>query len=174
MEVIRPATRKMMYVLVAITVAAIGFGIYSSREKAAMPKPAVQAVPAFTGPLAAARPLHDFGRISMAAGKVSHKFWISNEGGAPLAINRVYTSCMCTEAWLLTPSSRKGPFGMPGHGALPTVYERVFPGQSVQLELVFDPAAHGPSGVGPVDRIVTVNNDAGPPLELRIAALVRP
>lgn len=163
-----------MYVLIAITVAAIGFGIFSSRENAALPKPGVQAAPVTTGPLVAPEPSYDFGTISMAAGKVSHKFWLGNEGAAPVAINRIYTSCMCTDAWLLTPASRKGPFGMPGHGALPSVHERVFPGQKVQLEVVFDPAAHGPSGVGPVDRIVTVNNDAGAPIELRIAALVRP
>jgi hypothetical protein len=174
MEATRPAARAMMYALLAITVAAIGFGIYTSREKAATPRPAIQAPPAPAGPLVAVRPVHDFGTISMAAGKVSHRFWVTNEGDVPVAITRIYTSCMCTEAWLLSPSSRRGPFGMPGHGVLPSVYEQVFPGRSVQLQLVFDPAAHGPAGLGPVDRIVTLNNDAGPPLDLRIAAMVRP
>jgi hypothetical protein len=175
METMKQGTRRTMYVLIALTVAAIGYGIFASQQKAANPKaaaPAAKAAPA--GPLVAAKPSYDFGKISMAAGKVSHKYWISNESSAPVTINKIYTSCMCTEATLLTPSRKKGPFGMPGHGVVPTISEPVAPGQAVQIEVVFDPAAHGPSGVGPIDRVVVIDNNAGRSLELRMAALVRP
>ena len=181
METMKPATRRTMYGLISLTAVAIAVGVFVSQQKAAKPKaaaPAAQAAPAAkaapAGPLVAAKPSYDFGKISMAAGKVSHKYWISNESGAPVTINKIYTSCMCTEATLITPSRKKGPFGMPGHGVAPTISEPVAPGQAVQIEVVFDPAAHGPSGVGPIDRIVTIDNDRGRPLELQMAALVRP
>jgi len=63
---------------------------------------------------------------------------------------------------------------MAGHGPAPRLEERLAPGATAQVEVVFDPAAHGPAGIGQTDRIVTIGNDGGPPLELRFSALVTP
>ena len=63
---------------------------------------------------------------------------------------------------------------MAGHGFTPRLDERLAPGESAQVEVVFDPAAHGPAGIGQTDRIVTIENDGGPSLELRFSALVTP
>lgn len=168
------ANHKTLYALVAITVVAIAFGIFYSLQNTAKQAPRTQAEPRAAGAFAATNVSYDFGKISMAAGKVSHKYWISNSSAAPVTINKIFTSCMCTEASLITPSGKRGPFGMPGHGSLPTIYERMAPGQTAQVEVVFDPAAHGPAGVGPVDRIVTIEHSAGEPLELRMVAVVTP
>ena len=168
---------KMFYWLIAITVIAIGFGIYRSQQKAAAPNPVPQAHAAAQprGALVSARPYYDFGTISMAAGNVSTTYRIKNEGVAPLTINRIFTSCMCTTAMLSTANGRKqGPFGMPGHGPLKSVSAQLAPGEVARLELVFDPAAHGPSGIGRIERVVTVNAQGTPPLELGMVALVRP
>jgi hypothetical protein len=81
---------------------------------------------------------------------------------------------MCTTATLVTPSGRRGPFGMPGHTPIPSIRERLAPGEMAQVEVVFDPAAHGPAGVGRIDRTVTLQNDAGAPLELAFTAMVTP
>ena len=116
----------------------------------------------------------DFGRISMANGQVSHRYTIRNSGSTPLTITKMFTSCMCTTATLTTRSARKGPFGMPGHGWLASVSETLAPGEEAQVDVVFDPAAHGPAGVGPTARSVTVVNDAGLALELRFNAMVTP
>ena len=48
------------------------------------------------------------------------------------------------------------------------------PSEAAYLDVVFDPAAHGPAGVGPTERAVTIESDAGEPLVLGFTALVRP
>jgi hypothetical protein len=163
--------------LIAFAVTLVGFGIYRSdnaakqRHDAQVP---VASANAATGPLLSPEPFFDFGSISMAAGKVSHAFKITNTGNSAVTINKMYTSCMCTVATLKTPAGTKGPFGMPGHGFIPAIFETIPPGGSAQVEVVFDPAAHGPAGVGPTDRVVTIQTNEAPPLALRIAALVKP
>ena len=41
---------------------------------------------------------YDFGRISMAAGKVNRQFTIKNTTDQTVTIGKIYTSCMCTTA----------------------------------------------------------------------------
>jgi hypothetical protein len=72
-------------------------------------------------------------------------------------------------------TARKGPYGMPGHGAAPpAVNARLAAGELANVEVVFDPAAHGPSGLGRIERVVTVESAEAPPLELHMAVMVRP
>lgn len=68
----------------------------------------------------------------------------------------------------------RGPFGMPGHGAIPTINEALEPGTEATIEVVFDPAAHGPAGVGKVNRVVTVETASGEALQLSFQATVTP
>lgn len=116
----------------------------------------------------------DFGAISMAAGKVRHEFKIRNSSTEPVKITQLSTSCMCTEANLITSAGRKGPFGMPGHGFFnPKISEIMNSGEEGTVEVVFDPAAHGPAGVGPIQRAVYIET-AGGTSELEIKAVVNP
>ncbi|MBI2454455.1 MAG: DUF1573 domain-containing protein [Parcubacteria group bacterium] len=125
---------------------------------------------------------YDFGTISMANGKVSKIFTITNSSAEPMQIEKIYTSCMCTEASLIlgSPSAnsgqtlRFGPFGMPGHGLVPKVNQALDAGESAEIEVVFDPNAHGPAGVGAIERIVFVEEKGRQPLELKIKAMVTP
>ena len=126
------------------------------------------------GRLAALTMKYNFGSISMARGKVSHRYLIRNTGAGPILIRKIYTSCMCTTATLVKGARRSDPFGMPGHGLIPTINEPMKPGEDALIEVVFDPAAHGPAGIGPVNRVVTVENSGGRPLELVLAANVTP
>ncbi|MDO8600986.1 MAG: DUF1573 domain-containing protein [bacterium] len=116
---------------------------------------------------------YDFGAISMAAGKVTHEFIIKNNGTEPVEISKIYTSCMCTEASLKIGDVVRGPFGMPGHVALPRVQEMLGAGEGAMLAVTFDPAAHGPAGVGRIERVVSVEN-SGATLEFNISATVTP
>lgn len=101
----------------------------------------------------------DFGNVSMARGNVSHNFKIKNTGSEPLAITRIYTSCMCTTAVLIQGGGKKtGPFGMLGHGFNPSIKLVVNPGEEVEVEAIFDPAAHGPAGLGRINRVITLEN----------------
>lgn len=118
--------------------------------------------------------LFDFGKISMAAGKVSHIFQIRNSSSDPVLITKLYTSCMCTTATLILEGERRGPFGMPGHSIIPQINKTLAPGADANIEVMFDPAAHGPAGVGQVERVVYVETNFASTLELRIKARVTP
>lgn len=125
--------------------------------------------------LAADEKLFDFGTISMAAGIVTHEFKIKNISANDAVIEQIYTSCMCTRASFIKGDVKLGPFGMPGHGLVPRINGTVSLGEDAVIKVEFDPAAHGPAGVGPVDRSVYVfqkNNDK--PIEIKFKAVVTP
>lgn len=124
--------------------------------------------------LSADETAYDFGTISMAAGKVSHKFGIRNLSVLPVNIEKMYTSCMCTIASLITDGESFGPYGMPGHGFIPKINKTLNPGAEAAVEVIFDPAAHGPSGVGKIERVVIIENNGGQPLEIGLTAVVTP
>jgi hypothetical protein len=117
---------------------------------------------------------YNFGTISMAAGNVSHTFKMRNAGGEPVTISKMYTSCMCTVASLMMGNKKFGPVGMPGHGAIPRINQTINPNEEAVVEVVFDPAAHGPAGVGRIGRTVVIENNSGAPVELSFIALVTP
>lgn len=119
-------------------------------------------------------PSYDFGRISMAAGVVRQQFTVENTGASPVTIAKLFTSCMCTRAALTLDDKTFGPYGMPGHGAIPRITAVVPPGGRALLEVTFDPAAHGPAGIGRVARAVTLENDGGAPVQLSFSATVVP
>lgn len=127
-----------------------------------------------SGALEIAETNFDFGTISMASGNVSHKFGLKNKGQGFLRIEKIYTSCMCTTAMLQKGGSLLGPYGMPGHGFVPPVNQEMGPGEEAVIEVTFDPAAHGPAGVGRIERVVKIETDSGNPVLLNIAAMVTP
>lgn len=51
----------------------------------------------------------------------------------------------------------------------------VKPGETVTVKAIFDPAAHGPSGVGPVERQIMISTNADPgQITLQFKAVVTP
>lgn len=119
--------------------------------------------------------LYDFGTISMADGVVRQDFRIKNISSAPIMIEKMYTSCMCTIAEFMMGDRRMGPFGMPGHGVpVPFLRQTIGPGEEAIIAVNFDPAAHGPAGVGRIERLVYLENGGQPLLTLAIRANVTP
>jgi len=118
----------------------------------------------------------DFGTVSMAQGKVSHSFEIKNGGKNNLILNNINTSCMCTTAVLEKNGQTSPEFGMAGMSHNPVFWsEELAPGETANLIVTFDPAAHGPAGVGLVDRVVSVySNDPAGRTDFRITANVTP
>ncbi|MDP3964866.1 MAG: DUF1573 domain-containing protein [bacterium] len=113
------------------------------------------------GVLTVAEAMHDFGTISMQNGTVSYQYELVNTGTEAVVIQEAYTSCMCTTATIIdSKGERHGVFGMTGHGLQRKASIEVPPGKSVTVEAVFDPAAHGPSGVGTIERTVTVETNS--------------
>lgn len=81
---------------------------------------------------------------------------------------------MCTEATLVEGGERFGPFGMIGHGTIPEINRMVEPGRGVLVEAVFDPNAHGPAGIGRINRVISVVVGSRAIVELKLTAYVTP
>jgi hypothetical protein len=110
----------------------------------------------------------------MRSGDVAHNYWIRNTGAAPITVRRMYTSCMCTTAALVKGGRKFDRYGMPGHGYLSPLNQAIAPNEAAMIEVVFDPAAHGPAGIGRIERTVTIETDREAPLELAFVAYVTP
>lgn len=165
-------------IVLALVVAVIAANPGTKPQSAASAAPVTPAASSGAalrvGALSAREIQFDFGPISMAAGKVSHRYWFRNESADPVLIRRVYTSCMCTAATLVKGPRVIGTYGMPGHGPLPDVNEKLVPGEAAYVDVVFDPAAHGPAGLGHTERVVTIEPGAGAPLQVGFTANVTP
>lgn len=117
---------------------------------------------------------YDFGVLSMRDGNIVHNFKVTNATDKDLTIERLSTSCMCTTAYIVDNTSRTGPFGMAGMG-YGTKTNKVFKaGESKDIEVLFDPNAHGPAGIGPMQRVIQLTDSTGGVLQLQITGLVKP
>jgi len=65
---------------------------------------------------------------------------------------------MCTTAQLKTSEGTSKKFGM--HESSTDVV-KVKPGETAELIIEYDPAFHGPSGVGQITRIITMDTNDG-------------
>lgn len=103
----------------------------------------------------------DWGTIKYSGPKATKVFTIKNSGTESLQLTKVKTSCTCTTAQISIDGNKSPLFSM--HAGSPWVGE-VAPGKEAQIEIVFDQTFHGPSGVGPIERYITVEtNDANQP-----------
>lgn len=118
--------------------------------------------------------LYDFGVVLMKDGKISHRFKITNPTDKDLTAEYLSTSCMCTTAYIVDDKSRSGPFGMEGMSSSGKAKMLFKPKESRDIEVVFDPNAHGPAGVGPMQRFVTLTDTNRGKLQLEIRGLVKP
>lgn len=102
----------------------------------------------------------DLGDIPIGGGLVKKQIKITNEGESNLKISKIITSCMCTTASLEVDGKKSPAFGMPGHSSGSLFWSaEIKPRQSGVLEIVYDPAAHGPAGLGPFTRVVTISSN---------------
>lgn len=125
--------------------------------------------------LIASETFYDFGTISMKNWTVTKEFKVTNPTDKDITVSTVLTSCMCTSAFIVaSDGSAKGPFGMQGMGYVPPANEVIETGESRTIRVVYDPNAHGPAGVGRIDRFVTLTDSSGGTLRFEIKALVTP
>lgn len=161
----------VMFGVVVATVALIaGLVVAGSRSG----QPSSDGQPSSTSRFTTDQSSYDFGTISMAAGRVSTDFTVRNATSDTLTISKLSTSCMCTSASLEINQTILGPFGMPGHGVIPTINQSLAPGAAALVRVTFDPAAHGPSGIGRIVRNVYLDGPSGERLSLTIQANVKP
>ncbi|KKR71776.1 MAG: hypothetical protein UU81_C0025G0011 [Microgenomates group bacterium GW2011_GWC1_41_8] len=114
---------------------------------------------------------YDWGEIDINNGTVSQTFPIKNNGSSSLTLQNIATSCMCTTAKLTYNGQTSPDFGMHEKSNYSL---SVLPGESADLTVTFDPAFHGPSGVGPITRqvIVETNDPDNQQLEFSLTAQV--
>lgn len=100
----------------------------------------------------------DWGDINIMGGDVAKTFKFKNEGDQDLIIKSAITSCMCTTAQVnLFDGSQSPLFGM--HSKTPWGGV-VKPGEEFEIEVVFDPLAHGPDAVGPIQRSIYIETSS--------------
>jgi Protein of unknown function (DUF1573) len=127
------------------------------------------------GALIAKEVFYDFGTISMKNGNVSKVFRVANSTSGDITFPSLTTSCMCTSAYFVESDGNKsGPFGMPGMGFVPKLNKTIKAGQTADIEVVYDPNAHGPAGVGMIDRFAYLEDTNGNKLQFEIKAVVTP
>jgi hypothetical protein len=125
--------------------------------------------------LIAAETAFDFGDIRMKDGDVSKEFTVVNSTSTDITIKKIATSCMCTRAYFEGPLNKvDGPFGMEGMGGQTSTYQTIKPGEEFTIKVVYDPNAHGPAGVGTINRAVFITDSEGRTLTLAIKAVVTP
>ena len=107
---------------------------------------------------------YDLGKVTINGGIVTKEYSIKNTTNSFIKLKKVATSCMCTTASVLISGEETKYFGMEGHGdANPPVNIEIESGEEGKVLVKFDPAAHGPQGVGPFNRVVylTFSDPAG-------------
>ena len=116
----------------------------------------------------------DFKDIKYSGGNVDHPFRIKNSGTSDLTIGNMSTSCMCTQVFFQKGSIVGPRFGMTGHASEGAWKGVLKPGEEASIVAVFDPTAHGPSGVGPMSRLVSfeTNDPDHPYVELSFKGTV--
>jgi hypothetical protein len=162
-----------LLVVVGILVLGVGIALYLAQPDGSSVKDYYQK-DGGESVLAAEITSHDFGAISMKEGKVKTVFKVSNPTEEDVQLEKMYTSCMCTEAKIRISGRQYGPFSMPGHGSLPTFKASLAPGDEAEVEVEYDPAAHGPSGIGISERIILIDGPKGRLIFLTIRANVTP
>lgn len=160
---------KTIIVITLIVVGVVGLMMWGS--SAQRPPTATGAISTLT----ASEKLYDFGTISMKNGNVTKDFTVTNSTDKDIFVPSLVTSCMCTKAFIVEPDGgTKGPFGMPSMGYVPASNETIKAGESRIIRAVYDPNAHGPAGVGQINRTITLTDASGGTLQLEIKALVTP
>jgi|SRR3989338_365632 len=114
---------------------------------------------------------YDWGNIPYGGGNATKSFTIKNSGSEMLKVYNVKTSCHCTKAYMTIDGNKSPEFGM---SSFSSWNGEVFPGKEAVLTVVFDPAFHGPQGIGPINRFVSVetNDRANSKLTFTVTGIV--
>jgi hypothetical protein len=107
---------------------------------------------------------YEFGNVPINGGIVTKEYEVKNVTDETIKLKRIATTCMCTQAKVVLGGEETKFFGMehPGDRNPPLNLE-LRSGEAAKVVVAFDPAAHGPEGVGPFDRTVllTFSDPAG-------------
>lgn len=160
--------KKIIIGFIVITLLILGGGIYILSTTTSSP---VEITTSQNAKAQVDQKFFDWGNIPINGGNAIKTFSIKNSGTDILKITGVKTSCTCTKAQIIIDGKTSPYFSM--HATSGWVGE-VAPGKEAQLKVIFDPAFHGPTGVGPMERLISMQtNDAqNPNLEFSLKGVV--
>lgn len=140
--------KMLAVVLGSSLVLLFGFAFWQSSKSPVEPLGRIQGVEASPD-------YYELESVPINGGIITREYTVSNSTGETLKLRKISTSCMCTEAKVKIGDRETRLFGMEGHGVrIPPVNLEMQPGEEALVTVNFDPAAHGPQGVGPFERIV--------------------
>jgi len=105
---------------------------------------------------------YDLGEMPIKGGIVTREYEIKNTSDRDMELIKIVTSCMCTRAGVKAESGETKFFAMEmGGDKNPIISLKIKKGETAKATVRFDPAAHGPAGIGPIDRKVSLYFDTG-------------
>lgn len=160
--------KKLIIGLIVLTVLILGGGIFALSSTSATP---AQITASQNAKVSVDQRTFDWGNIPYSGGNATKTFTLKNSGTDVLKLSGVKTSCTCTKAQISIDGKTSPYFSM--HSSSSWVGE-VAPGKEARLLVIFDPAFHGPSGVGSIERLISLNtNDVqNPTLEFSLKGVV--
>lgn len=160
---------KLIITISILTLIILGLGVWLLSK----PTAGSQLVTSVSGGGKAEVPVtsFDWGTINYGGGDATAEFTISNPGAGILSLAEVSTSCMCTTAQIIINDQKSPFFGMHQKSSW---IGQIPPGGEAKLKVVFDPAFHGPSGVGSVTRqiVIETSDPDHPKLEFNLTGNV--
>lgn len=159
--------KKIIIGLVALTLLILGGGIYVLSASSAP----VKITSSQNAKVQVDQKTFDWGNIPYSGGNAVKAFTIKNAGTDVLKLTGIKTSCTCTKAQIVIDGKTSPYFSM--HSTSSWIGE-VSPGKEAQLTVIFDPAFHGPTGVGSVERLISLetNDIQNPSLEFSLKGVV--
>lgn len=157
-------------VIVLVVLAAVVYIIYGTNNQKSTLYNNSKDIGGDIGALAVQKNQFSFGEIPINGGLVKKQIPLSVQGGQ-LSVKKIYTSCMCTNAYLIDNNTKLGPFGM--HDSQKLNYA-IASDKLYSIEITFDPAVHGLAGLGLNQRVVYIetNSPKTPLLEINFDATV--
>lgn len=159
--------KKVVIGFIVLTLLILGGGVYILSNSAAPAKITTSQ----NAKVEVDQKTFDWGNIPYSGGNATKTFIIKNTGTGVLQLTGVETSCTCTKAQITIDGKTSPYFSM--HATSSWVGE-VVPGKEAKLLVIFDPAFHGPTGVGPMERLISVdtNDSQNPKLEFSLKGVV--
>lgn len=161
--------KKIIIGFVILTLLILGGGIYVLATST--PAAPAQVISSQNAKVQVDQKNFDWGNIPYSGGNATKTFTIKNAGTDILKLTGVKTSCTCTKAQVSIDGKVSPYFSM--HSTSGWVGE-VSPGKEAQLLVIFDPAFHGPTGVGPIERLISMetNDSQNPKIEFSLKGVV--
>ena len=163
--------KKFIIFIIIVTILILGGGIFFVSGSASAP----QITASSNAKVSVEQAMNfDWGNISYSGAKATKTFTIKNTGKDTLKLFNIKTSCHCTKAYLTINGQESEKFGMAMGDTASAYVGQVEPGKEATLTVLFDQSFHGPSGMGPVTRYISVdtNDSQHPTLTFTLTGVV--